>query len=288
MEEYRKKLAYYVYHINYVRMSHAVRLERLGYSPGEVSLIMDYSEKLNKTQREAAHSQYWDSVTLTLEVAVAEYYKASLNDADRTRLAASLVGVDREKQHAHLGITLDQMNEVTSHGKDEADGHGGVIKTWLTNEMRRVELDKGEAPAMQLADMVNGVEASFAATAAARGGAEMGELKVAHMNKLRREKSNTVSREFRTCLDRLADEGYPRAQQLPRGPGAADAREAHHLCAAHRVRVRGLHGAPPPPSAAALRAARHLRALSDLRANERLEAGGARADRGRGRGARGD
>mmetsp|Transcript_45955 Transcript_45955/g.150507 ORF Transcript_45955/g.150507 Transcript_45955/m.150507 type:complete len:121 (-) Transcript_45955:703-1065(-) len=45
-----------------------------------------------------------------------------------------------------LGITLDQMNEVTSHGKDEADGHGGVIKTWLTNEMRRVELDKGEAP----------------------------------------------------------------------------------------------------------------------------------------------
>lgn len=146
MEEYRKKLAYYVYHINYVRMSHAVRLERLGFSPGEVSLIMDYSEKLNKTQREAAHSQYWDSVTLTLEVAVAEYYKASLSDADRARLAASLVGVDREKQHAHLGITLDQMNEVTSHGKDEADGHGGVIKTWLTNEMRRVELDKGEAP----------------------------------------------------------------------------------------------------------------------------------------------
>ena len=102
MEEYRKKLAYYVYHINYVRMSHAVRLERLGFSPGEVSLIMDYSEKLNKTQREAAHSQYWDSVTLTLEVAVAEYYKASLSDADRARLAASLVGVDREKQHAHL------------------------------------------------------------------------------------------------------------------------------------------------------------------------------------------
>lgn len=100
-----------------------------------------------------------------------------------------------------LGITLDQMNEVTSHGKDEADGHGGVIKTWLTNEMRRVELDKGEAPAMQLADMVNGVEASFAATAAARGGAEMGDLKVAHMNKLRREKSNTVSREFRTYTE---------------------------------------------------------------------------------------
>ena len=41
METYREKLAYYVYHDSYVRVTSAVRLERLGFSPGEISLIMD-------------------------------------------------------------------------------------------------------------------------------------------------------------------------------------------------------------------------------------------------------
>ena len=32
------------------------------------------------------------------------------------------------------------MLEVTGHGKDEADGHGGVLKNWLVGEMRCVDL----------------------------------------------------------------------------------------------------------------------------------------------------
>jgi len=48
-----------------------------------------------------------------------------------------------------LGVVIDQMLEVTGHGKDEADGHGGVFKQWLTNEMQRadVELSDVDLPA---------------------------------------------------------------------------------------------------------------------------------------------
>ena len=42
-----------------------------------------------------------------------------------------------------LNVTIDQMLEVTGHGKDEADGHGGVLKNWLVGEMRRVDLLEG-------------------------------------------------------------------------------------------------------------------------------------------------
>ena len=35
------------------------------------------------------------------------------------------------KLAATLGVTVDQMLEVTGHGKDEADGHGGVFKITL-------------------------------------------------------------------------------------------------------------------------------------------------------------
>ena len=34
-------------------------------------------------------------------------------------------------------MTIDQMLEVTGHGKDETDGHGGVFKNWLLGEMKR-------------------------------------------------------------------------------------------------------------------------------------------------------
>eukprot|EP00966_Prymnesium_polylepis_P274397 6339631-Prymnesium_polylepis.1 len=39
-----------------------------------------------------------------------------------------------------LGVTIDQMLEVTGHGKDEADGHGGVLKNWLIGMMQRVDI----------------------------------------------------------------------------------------------------------------------------------------------------
>jgi hypothetical protein len=38
-----------------------------------------------------------------------------------------------------LGVTIDQMLEVTGHGKDEADGHGGVFKNWALGEMKRAD-----------------------------------------------------------------------------------------------------------------------------------------------------
>jgi hypothetical protein len=31
------------------------------------------------------------------------------------------------------------MLEVTGHGKDEADGHGGVFKNWILGEMQRAD-----------------------------------------------------------------------------------------------------------------------------------------------------
>lgn len=64
-------------------------------------------------------------------------------------------------------MTIDQMLEVTGHGKDEADGHGGVFKNWLLkpaamNSKRRAasnlkdrhfrtytEADVGDAPAIK-------------------------------------------------------------------------------------------------------------------------------------------
>ena len=45
-----------------------------------------------------------------------------------------------------LGVTIDQMLEVTGHGKDEADGHGGVFKSWLTGEMMRDDFETSDAP----------------------------------------------------------------------------------------------------------------------------------------------
>eukprot|EP00965_Chrysotila_dentata_P000576 18710-Pleurochrysis_carterae.AAC.2 len=91
MKHYRKTLAYYVYHCNYVRMSSMVRLERLGLKPGEISLIMDFSEKLSKKQHKQAQSQHWDTVAMTLEVAVVESYKASLSDEQLVSLAQALL-----------------------------------------------------------------------------------------------------------------------------------------------------------------------------------------------------
>ena len=51
MEYYRKKLQFYIYHRNYIRLTTHTRLERAGLSAGDISLIMDDSEKLNKERR---------------------------------------------------------------------------------------------------------------------------------------------------------------------------------------------------------------------------------------------
>eukprot|EP00966_Prymnesium_polylepis_P123532 2856105-Prymnesium_polylepis.1 len=61
-----------------------------------------------------------------------------------------------------LGVVIDQMLEVTGHGKDEADGHGGVFKQWLTNEMQRADVELSDVDLMEVADHVDGQEASFA------------------------------------------------------------------------------------------------------------------------------
>ena len=51
MKLYREKLSYYTYHRGMVRLTTAIRLERMGISPGDAQLIMDYSEKLNKERK---------------------------------------------------------------------------------------------------------------------------------------------------------------------------------------------------------------------------------------------
>ena len=48
---------------------------------------------------------------------------------------------------------------MTGHGKDEADGHGGVFKTWLTSKMLASDIVSGE---IEAADVVDGELASFA------------------------------------------------------------------------------------------------------------------------------
>ena len=98
-----------------------------------------------------------------------------------------------------LNLTLDQMNEVTGHGKDEADGHGGVFKNWLLSQMHAASLSDGEdADAIEMADVVDGELANFANDMCAIARAGLAELKPQAMNAKRAERSNLVKREFKT------------------------------------------------------------------------------------------
>jgi len=126
MAYYREKLRLFVYHFSYMRMTSRMRVERQGITPGDITLIMDYSEKLNKMQRTQIQSQHWSEHAMTIEVAVAEAYP-KLDPGKRAAIVARLLC----KLAGKLNVTIDQMLEVTGHGKDEADGHGGVFKNWL-------------------------------------------------------------------------------------------------------------------------------------------------------------
>ena len=90
MKLYREKLAYYVYHRGMVRLTTAIRIERMGFSRGDAHLIMDYSEKLNKERKVSVQSQHWDATAMTIEVAVAEVWSTELSAAEVAEIAARL------------------------------------------------------------------------------------------------------------------------------------------------------------------------------------------------------
>ena len=282
MKLYREKLAYYTYHAGMVRLTTAIRIERMGISPGDAALIIDYSEKLNKERNKKPQSQHWETTSMTIEVAVAEAWRLELDAAEVARIAARLLtakGDERgkvlEEEKAlgkrvyyhcsdykpqvaavtthnmeimlkemlalgelkegargsgkgkggtvwlkmdgcakqykcskamylmcqlalRLDLTLDQMNEVTGHGKDEADGHGGVFKTWLTSKMLASDIVSGE---IEAADVVDGELASFADKMCEVARQGLSELKPQQMNSKRARLSNLLQRVFKTYTE---------------------------------------------------------------------------------------
>ena len=314
MAYYREKLRFFIYHFGYMRLTSRVRVERLGFSRGDVSLIMDYSEKLNKMQRSQVQSQHWDNTAMTIEVAVVEAFRSLVDAQERARIDACLQSTDasergkaldelralhkriyyhcsdykpqvasvtthnmevmlRElitsgdlgdncgtavdgrlvkdgytvwlktdgcaKQYkcgkamyllcklaARLNVTIDQMLEVTGHGKDEADGHGGVFKNWLLGEMKRADFMSDISPIIEAADVADGEKVSMADALTAHAAKGLADLKPASMNSKRREKSNTIAREFRTYSGddiRDAPEIVPMTVQLSKdAPADAD------------------------------------------------------------------
>ena len=74
MAFYRKQLKYFTFHCLMSQYTTKVRKEREGLELGDVWLIMDYSEKLNKMQRQQVQSQHCDNTAMTIEVAVAECF----------------------------------------------------------------------------------------------------------------------------------------------------------------------------------------------------------------------
>ena len=246
---------------------------------GDITLIMDYSEKLNKMRSQQVQSQHWDTTAMTIEVAVAEGYKPELDvarlaeikqklsaaePAERGRVLDELAALQKKvyyhcssykpqvaavtthnmevmlkelqasgelakqggtvwlktdgcaKQYkcgkafyllcklaAKLNVTIDQMLEVTGHGKDEADGHGGVFKNWLLGEMRRADFSVSVAPCLEAADMVDGQMADVAEVLCAHARAGLTDLKPARslkpaMNSKRRAASNLKETSART------------------------------------------------------------------------------------------
>jgi hypothetical protein len=91
MDIYREKLAYYTYHRGMVRLTTAVRLERMGIAPGDARLIMDYSEKQHKERKTSVQSQHWDATAMTIEVAVAEAWDPELSAPEVAEIAARLL-----------------------------------------------------------------------------------------------------------------------------------------------------------------------------------------------------
>ena len=104
-----------------------------------------------------------------------------------------------------LGVTIDQMLEVTGHGKDEADGHGGVLKNWLIGMMQRVDIlatdDDQPAVDVDMADVVGEDENSFAQSMVDLARAHMTHLKPEAMNAKRQKKSTVVERIFKTYTE---------------------------------------------------------------------------------------
>jgi hypothetical protein len=315
MAYYREKLRLFVYHFSYMRMTSRMRVERQGITPGDITLIMDYSEKLNKMQRTQIQSQHWSEHAMTIEVAVAEAYP-KLDPGKRAAIVARLSSTDvgergkaldelralQKKVYYHcsdykpqvaavtthnmevmlreliasgelgegcgctddgrlkvdgyavwlktdgcakqykcgkamyllcklagkLNVTIDQMLEVTGHGKDEADGHGGVFKNWLLGEMKRGDFMSDAAPVIEAADVVDGEEVSMAEVLTEHARKGLTDLKPAAMNAKRRANSNTVERKFLTYTEadiRHAPEIVPMTSQLDRDAPA----DAHSL-----------------------------------------------------------
>ena len=277
MAYYREKLQYFVYHFSYMRITSRCRRERSGFAPGDISLIMDYSEKLNKMRSTQVQSQHWDTTAMTIEVAVAEGYKPELDaarlreiaeklraaePAERGRVLDELAALQKKvyyhcssykpqvaavtthnmevmlrelqasgelakqggtvwlktdgcakqykcgkafyllcKLSEKLNVTIDQMLEVTGHGKDEADGHGGVFKNWLLGEMQRGDFSASVAPSLEAADVVDGQVVDVAEVLCAHARAGLTDLKPAAMNSKRRAASNLKDRNFRTYTE---------------------------------------------------------------------------------------
>ena len=136
-------------------------------------------------------------------------------------------------------MTIDQMLEVTGHGKDEADGHGGVFKNWLLGEMKRGDISAG-AP-LEAADVVDGQVADVAEVLCAHAQAGLTDLKPAAMNSKRRAASNLKDRHFRTYTE--ADIGDARSAGDGRlnvdvSDAAADGAEDGRTQAQRHVRRR--------------------------------------------------
>ena len=87
IKTYSTKLQFHVYHRNYIRHMTRARLEREGFGAGDISLIMDYSEKLNKCRRGAIQTEHWDNTAMTIEVAVCEAIRPTL-DAEVRSIAS--------------------------------------------------------------------------------------------------------------------------------------------------------------------------------------------------------
>lgn len=276
MQQYREKLQYFCFHNQMAKWTWMVRKDRAAIRKGDLSLIMDYSEKLNRLRRTKIQTEHWVNTAITIEVAVAEGFKATI-PADDPVLArlSSMSPEERGKELDSLGVlekqiyyhcsdykeqeakvtthnmrvmldellqanvlldggtvwlktdgcakqykcskamyllcklvadlraegkrvTIDQMLEVTGHGKDEADGHGGVFKNWLTGEMMRSDFMEGDESVVASSDAREGEALSFADACAKRAREGFGDLKPAGMNSKRREKSNTAKRHVRT------------------------------------------------------------------------------------------
>jgi hypothetical protein len=90
MQFYRKQLKYFTFHCLMSQYTTKIRKERAALELGDISLIMDYSEKLNKLRRTQVQSEHWGNVAMTLEVAVAEGFRPGLDDTTLSALMAAV------------------------------------------------------------------------------------------------------------------------------------------------------------------------------------------------------